>query len=444
MSYMDNILFTIVLVLGFGYFYSNIKKIIRNINLGIAVNRKDNPKARWKNMAIIALGQSKMGRRPIAGILHVIVYVGFVIINIELLEIIIDGVFGTHRVFSFLGTFYDVLIASFEILAVLVLLSVFAFWTRRNIIKLKRFASKDLNGSARKDANYILYFEVVLMSLFLLMNASDLHLQNIPGGFSHFIKAGSFPISQFIEPLFNYYSNEMVMLFSEIFWWFHIVGILIFMNYLYFSKHLHILLAFPNTYFADLHPQGQFDNLASVTNEVKLMMDPNADPYAAEPVTENAPPSKFGASDIQDLNWVQLLNAYTCTECGRCTSSCPANITGKKLSPRKIMMDTRDRIEEVGRNIDANKGIFIPDNKTLLNDYISPEELWACTSCNACVEECPVNISPLSIIMDMRRYLVMEQSAAPMSLNAMMTNIENNGAPWQYNQQDRLNWKNEN
>ena len=444
MSYLDNILFAIVLVLGFGYFYSNVKKIIRNINLGIAVNRKDNPKARWKNMAMIALGQSKMVRRPIAGILHIIVYVGFIIINIELLEIIIDGVFGTHRVFSFLGAFYDVLIASFEILAVLVLLAVFAFWTRRNIIKLKRFDSKDLNGSPRKDANYILYFEVVLMSLFLLMNASDLHLQNIPGGFSHFIKAGSFPISQFIEPLFNSYSNEMVMLLSEMFWWLHIIGILIFMNYLYFSKHLHILLAFPNTYFADLHPKGQFDNLESVTNEVKLMMDPNADPYAAAPVAENAPPNKFGASDIQDLNWVQLLNAYTCTECGRCTSSCPANITGKKLSPRKIMMDTRDRIEEVGRNIDANKGIFIPDNKTLLNDYISPEELWACTSCNACVEECPVNISPLSIIMDMRRYLVMEQSAAPMSLNAMMSNIENNGAPWQYNQQDRLNWKNEN
>ena len=444
MSYLDNILFAIVLVLGFGYFYSNVKKIIRNINLGITVNRKDNPKARWKNMAMIALGQSKMVRRPIAGILHIIVYAGFIIINIELLEIIIDGVFGTHRVFSFLGAFYDVLIASFEILAVLVLLAVFAFWTRRNIIKLKRFDSKDLNGSPRKDANYILYFEVVLMSLFLLMNASDLHLQNIPGGFSHFIKAGSFPISQFIEPLFNSYSNEMVMLLSEMFWWLHIIGILIFMNYLYFSKHLHILLAFPNTYFADLHPKGQFDNLESVTNEVKLMMDPNADPYAAASVTENAPPNKFGASDIQDLNWVQLLNAYTCTECGRCTSSCPANITGKKLSPRKIMMDTRDRIEEVGRNIDANKGIFIPDNKTLLNDYISPEELWACTSCNACVEECPVNISPLSIIMDMRRYLVMEQSAAPMSLNAMMSNIENNGAPWQYNQQDRLNWKNEN
>ncbi|MFV8369988.1 4Fe-4S dicluster domain-containing protein [Flavobacterium sp. LB2R40] len=443
MSYLDNVLFAILLVIGFGYFVINVKKIRRNINLGTNVNRFDNSKARWTNMAMIALGQSKMIKRPIAGALHVVVYVGFIIINIELLEIIIDGIFGTHRVFAFLGTTYDILIASFEILAFLVLIAVMAFWIRRNAIKLKRFMSSDLKGWPKNDANYILYFEVVLMTLFLLMNASDLHLQNVPGGFSHFIKAGSFPISQFIEPIFNGMSNELVMLLSEIFWWLHITGILIFMNYLYFSKHLHILLAFPNTYFANLNPQGQFDNLESVTKEVKLMMDPNADPFAASPVDESVMPSKFGASDIQDLNWVQLLNAYTCTECGRCTSSCPANITGKKLSPRKIMMDTRDRMEEVGRNIDANKGIFIPDNKTLLNDYITPEELWACTSCNACVEECPVNISPLSIIMDMRRYLVMEQSAAPMPINAMMTNIENNGAPWQYNQQDRLNWKNE-
>jgi heterodisulfide reductase subunit C len=443
MSYLDTILFAILLIIGFGYFYYNVKKIVRNINLGADVNRKDNPKARWKNMAMIALGQSKMVKRPVAGVLHIIVYAGFIIINIELLEIIIDGLFGTHRIFAFLGTFYDVLIASFEILALLVLIAVFAFWTRRNIIKLNRFIHRDLIGFPKSDANYILYFEVVLMSLFLLMNASDLHLQNIPGGFSHFIKAGSFPVSQFIEPLFNGYSNELVMLLSEIFWWLHIIGILIFMNYLYISKHLHILLAFPNTYFANRNPQGQFDNLESVTNEVKMMMDPNADPYAIAPTNENAVPAKFGASDIQDLNWVQLLNAYTCTECGRCTSACPANITGKKLSPRKIMMATRDRMEEVGRNIDDNKGIFVPDNKSLLNDYITPEELWACTSCNACVEECPVSISPLSIIMDMRRYLVMEQSAAPTPINAMMTNIENNGAPWQYNQQDRLNWKNE-
>ena len=444
MSYLDNILFAILLIAGFGFFATSVKKIIRNINLGGDVDRKDNPKARWANMALIALGQSKMVKRPVAGVLHIVVYLGFIIINIELLEIIIDGLFGTHRIFAFLGLAYDILIGSFEILALLVLVAVITFWIRRNVIRLKRFINPDLNGFPKSDANYILYFEMVLMTLFLLMNASDLHLQNVPGGFSHFHKAGSFPVSQFIAPIFNGMSNELVMLLSEVFWWLHIVGILVFMNYLYFSKHLHILLAFPNTYFADLNPKGKFDNLESVTKEVKLMMDPNADPFAAAPVDENAAPGKFGASDVQDLNWVQLLNAYTCTECGRCTSVCPANQTGKKLSPRKIMMDTRDRLQEVGKNIDANKGVFVPDNKTLLNDYITPEELWACTSCNACVEECPVNISPLSIIMDMRRYLVMEQSAAPMSLNAMMTNVENNGAPWQYSQQDRLNWKNEN
>jgi heterodisulfide reductase subunit C len=443
MSYLDTILFAIILVLGFGFFIINSRKIIRNIKLGQDINRSDNPASRWKNMAMIALGQSKMVKRPVAGILHIIVYVGFVVINIELLEIIIDGLFGTHRIFSFLGAFYDILIGSFEILAFLVLFAVIIFYSRRNIIKLKRFIHSDLKGWPKSDANYIIYFEIVLMSLFLLMNAADFHLQNIPGGFGHYSQVGSFPISQFIAPIFNGLSESLVMMIERAAWWMHIIGIVLFLNYLYFSKHLHILLAFPNTYFANLNPLGQFDNLESVTKEVKLMMDPNADPYAAAPIDENAAPSKFGASDVQDLNWVQLLNAYTCTECGRCTSVCPANQTGKKLSPRKIMMDTRDRLEEVGKNIDANKGIFIPDNKTLLNDFITPEELWACTSCNACVEECPVNISPLSIIMDMRRYLVMEQSAAPMPLNAMMSNIENNGAPWQYNQQDRLNWKNE-
>ncbi|MBC7607367.1 MAG: (Fe-S)-binding protein [Burkholderiales bacterium] len=444
MGYLDNILFAIVLGFGIGFFTINIRKIVRNIKLGNDINRFDQSASRWGNMALIALGQSKMIKRPVAGMLHVIVYVGFVLINIEVLEIVIDGLFGTHRIFSFLGLLYNVLIGSFEILALLVLVAVIVFLIRRNVIRLKRFISSDLKGWPKSDANYILYFEIVLMSLFLLMNAADFHLQNIPGGFGHYHKAGSFPVSQFLAPIFNGVNESTVMLIERGVWWLHITGILIFLNYLYFSKHLHILLAFPNTYYADLNPKGQFDNLASVTKEVKLMMDPNADPFAAIPADENAVPGKFGASDVQDLNWVQLLNAYTCTECGRCTDSCPANITGKKLSPRKIMMDTRDRLEEVGRNIDANKGIFIPDNKTLLNDYITAEELWACTSCNACVEECPVNISPLSIIMDMRRYLVMEQSAAPQPLNAMMTNIENNGAPWQYNQQDRLNWKNEN
>ncbi|MBL7868760.1 MAG: (Fe-S)-binding protein [Flavobacterium lindanitolerans] len=442
MGYIDNILFAVLLAVGFGFFISNVKKLIRNIKLGQAVDRSDNKGERWANMARVALGQSKMVKRPIAAILHIIVYVGFIIINIELLEIIIDGLFGTHRVFAFMGTAYNVLIGAFEILAILVLVAVITFLVRRNIIKLKRFIHNDLKGWPKSDANYILYFEIVLMALFLLMNAADFTLQQ--RGAPHFIQAGSFPVSQFVAPVFNSISTETLLILERVFWWMHIAGILIFMNYLYFSKHLHILLAFPNTYFADLNPLGKFDNLESVTKEVKLMMDPNADPFAAPAADADAAPAKFGASDVQDLNWVQLLNAYTCTECGRCTSSCPANITGKKLSPRKIMMDTRDRLEEVGKNIDANKGVFVADNKTLLNDYITPEELWACTSCNACVEECPVNISPLSIIMDMRRYLVMEQSAAPMSLNAMMTNVENNGAPWQYSQQDRLNWKNEN
>jgi heterodisulfide reductase subunit C len=444
MSFLDTILFAILLIIGFGYFAINVKKLIRNIKLGQDIDRTDNSSQRWKNMTMIALGQSKMVKRPIAGFLHIIVYVGFVIINIELLEIIIDGLFGTHRVFSGLGSLYNFLIGSFEILAFLVLVAVIVFWIRRNTIKLKRFASSDLDGKPRNDANYILYFEVVLMSLFLLMNASDFHLQNVVGGFGHYHQAGSFPVSQFIAPIFDGMNNQLVAILERTFWWLHIIGILCFLNYLYFSKHLHILLAFPNTFYADLNAKGKFDNLESVTKEVKLMMDPNADPFAAQPVDDNAIPSKFGASDVQDLNWVQLLNAYTCTECGRCTSACPANQTGKKLSPRKIMMDTRDRLEEVGINLDANKGVFVPDNKSLLNDYITTEELWACTSCNACVEECPVSISPLSIIMDMRRYLVMEQSAAPQSLNAMMTNIENNGAPWQYNQMDRLNWKDEN
>ncbi len=440
MSFLDNILFALLLVAGIGYFTINVKKLIRNIKLGQDVDRTDNPSERWKNMTMVALGQSKMVKRPIAGFLHIVVYVGFVIINIEVIEIIIDGLFGTHRVLSFMGGFYDVLIGSFEILAFLVLITVVIFWIRRNVTKLGRFASSDLDGKPRNDANYILYFEVVLMTLFLVMNAADFHLQNL--GIGHYNQAGSFPISQFIAPMFNGMSEGLVVIIERAAWWLHIAGILVFLNYLYYSKHLHILLAFPNTFYADLNAKGKLNNLESVTNEVKLMMDPSADPFVA-PANPDAVPAKFGASDVQDLNWVQLLNAYSCTECGRCTSSCPANQTGKKLSPRKIMMDTRDRLEEVGRNIDLNKGVFVDDGKSLLNDYITPEELWACTTCNACVEECPINISPLSIIIDMRRYLVMEQSAAPMELNNMMSNIENNGAPWQYNQMDRLNWVNE-
>ncbi|WP_396638177.1 4Fe-4S dicluster domain-containing protein [Maribacter sp. R77961] len=440
MEYLPNVLFAILLVFGIGYFARNVGRLRRNIFLGKDVDVSDNKPQRWKNMAKIALGQTKMVVRPIPGILHIIVYVGFVIINIEVLEIIIDGLFGTHRVFASLGKLYDFLIASFEILALLVIVSVVIFWIRRNVIKLQRFLKPEMKGWPKKDGNLILYIEVVLMALFLTMNAADFQLQQL--GSVHYVEASAFPVSGYLATLFQGMSEANLILIERIAWWLHITGILFFLNYLYYSKHLHILLAFPNTYYGKLTAKGQFKNLEAVTNEVKLMMDPSADPFAAP--AEDAPiPEKFGASDVTDLDWVQLLNAYTCTECGRCTSECPANQTGKKLSPRKIMMDTRDRLEEVGKNIDVNKGTFKDDGKQLLDDYITKEELWACTSCNACVEACPVSIDPLSIIMDMRQYLVMEKSAAPSDLNNMMGNIENNGAPWPFNQMDRLNWSQE-
>lgn len=440
MQYLPNILFAIILIAGIGFFAKNVKRLSRNIKLGKDVDVSDNSSLRWKNMAKIALGQTKMVVRPIAGFLHVIVYLGFIIINIEVLEIIIDGLLGTHRIFAPLGKLYDVLIASFELLAFLVIIAVVAFWIRRNVIRLQRFIKPEMEGWPKKDGNLILYIELVLMALFLTMNAVDYQLQQVDA--VHYTKAGLFPISQFITPFFDGMSMTSLILIERTAWWLHIIGILCFLNYLYYSKHLHILLAFPNTYYGKLNPQGQFKNLDSVTQEVKLMLDPTADLFTA-PAEDATEPEKFGASDVVDLNWVQLLNAYTCTECGRCTDECPANQTGKKLSPRKIMMDTRDRLEEVGKNIEANKGEFVTDGKQLLDDYITREELWACTTCNACVQACPVSIDPLSIIMDMRQYLVMEQSAAPTDLNNMMGNIENNGAPWPFNQMDRLNWSKE-
>ncbi|MEX0362531.1 MAG: 4Fe-4S dicluster domain-containing protein [Allomuricauda sp.] len=440
MEYIPNILFTLALVFGIGFFIKNVKKLTRNINLGKDVDVSDHKPLRWKNMLCIALGQTKMVVRPIAGLLHIIVYAGFLIINIEVLEIILDGILGTHRIFAPMGAVYDFLIGSFEILAVLVIVSVVIFWIRRNTIKLQRFIKPEMEGWPKKDGNMILYIEMVLMCLFLTMNAADFQLQQLDA--PHYVKAGAFPVSQYIAGLFQDVSISNLILIERSAWWIHILGILAFLNYLYYSKHLHIILAFPNTFYGKLKPQGQFNNLEAVTNEVKLMMDPSADPYAA-PADDAPEPEKFGASDVMDLSWVQLMNAYTCTECGRCTSECPANQTGKKLSPRKIMMDTRDRLEEVGKIMDANKGEFVSDGKQLLDDYISREELWACTTCNACVQACPVSIDPLSIIVEMRRYLVMEQSAAPTELNNMMSNIENNGAPWPYNQMDRLNWVNE-
>jgi heterodisulfide reductase subunit C len=439
MNYLDNILFGILVVAGAILFAMNIRKVRRNVMLGKEVDRSDSKPERWKTMARVALGQSKMVTRPLPGILHIFVYAGFVIINIEVLEIIVDGIFGTHRVLSFLGPLYTFLIASFEILAVLVFLGCFVFFLRRNIAHVRRLVMKELDGWPKTDANAILITEMLLMTAFLLMNATDLRLAQL--GVEHYSEAGiseaAFPVSGILANLFGDDTTRLVML-ERFCWWFHIVGIMAFLNYLPYSKHLHILFAFPNTYYSNLWPKGKFTNPESVTNEVKAIMDPSFTP----PPPAEGQIQRFGAKDVTDLTWKQLLDAYSCTECGRCTSACPANITGKLLSPRKIMMDTRDRLEEVGKNIDKN-GKFEDDGKSLLGDYIKPEELWACTSCNACVQECPVNIDPLSIIVDMRRYLVMEQSAAPNELNLMMTNIENNAAPWQFSPSDRLNWANE-
>jgi heterodisulfide reductase subunit C len=424
LQYIPNIIFSALLISSLAVFIRNLKRLRRNINLGKGkTDPITNKPQRWKNMARIALGQSKMVSRPIAGLLHIIVYLGFIIINIELIEIVIDGVFGTHRIFSSIGFLYGVLIGLFEIFAVLVLIAVIIFWTRRNIVKIKRFFENKMMGWPKLDADLILYFEILLMSLFLLMNATDVEFQMMNNGNI---------VSGLIFPFFEGFSDQTLYYLERSFWWLHIIGILIFLNYLYYSKHLHIILAFPNTFYGSISNSGKLNNMKTVTNEVNIMMGKAVEPETNEDI-------KFGVSDVTDLSWLQILNAYSCTECGRCTSVCPANITGKKLSPRKIMMETRDRVEEFGKNIDRN-GSYIEDNKKLLGDYISKEELWACTSCNACVEECPISINPLSIIMDMRRNLIMEESSAPAELNNMMNNIENNGAPWPYNQQDRLNW----
>ena len=420
---ISNIIFTVILIAAMVLFAINIKKIINNIRLGRDVNRSDNAAMRWKTMLLVALGQSKMVTKPFAAILHLFVYAGFILINIEMLEIVIDGIAGTHRVFSGLGSFYQFIINFFEILAVLVAVSCLIFLIRRNFKQVKRFQGPDLKGFPKSDANYILITEVLLMSALLLMNAAD--------------PSQSFVVSQYIKLILPT-SHETLHLIEQSAWWFHIVGVLAFLNYLPYSKHLHIIWAFPNTYYSNLFAKGKFTNMESVTREVKLMLDPSA---IVVPQPEGVP-QKFGAKDVTDLTWIQLMNAYTCTECGRCTSSCPANITGKKLSPRKIMMDVRDRVEEVAAGIRKNGKDFV-DGKSLLNDYITEEEIWACTTCNACVQECPIDIDPLSIIIDLRRYLVMEDSKLPAELATMNTNIENNQAPWQFSPTDRFNWAKE-
>ncbi len=436
MQLVQQILFILISGISIWFFAKKVKEISRNIKLGRDEDISDNKPQRWKNLLLLAFGQKKMFRNPLVAILHFFVYAGFVIINIEVLEIVLDGIFGTHRMFApLLGSFYSFLINSFEVLALLVLLSVIIFLIRRNVIKLKRFISNDLDGWPRSDANYILFIEIILMSLFLLLNASDTLLQ--ARGVEHYAAhpTGNFVISQYLHPLLNGISNSGLEMIERTSWWLHIVGIFAFLNYLPYSKHLHIVLAFPNAWYAKLKPMGEMDNMKSIQNEVLYAMQPELAPTGEQAAT----PQKFGAKDITDLSWKSLMDAYSCTECGRCSAACPANQTGKLLSPRKIMMDTRDRAEEMGKNINKN-GEFKDDGKSLLHDYISVEELRACTTCNACVQECPVSINPLDIILELRRYLVMEESNSPQEWAVMFSNVENNFAPWKFSPDERDKW----
>ena len=433
MHVVPQIIFIAILASAVWLFTKNILQIRRNIFLGVAEQLNDNKPQRWRNLLLLALGQKKMFKNPLVAVMHLVIYAGFIIINLEVLEIVLDGIFGTHRLFfPFLGSFYTFLINFFEILALGVIIVCVAFLSRRNILKLQRFISKDLNGWPRSDANYILFAEIILMSLFLTMNATDRALQL--QGSEHYHNTGSFVFSGLLAPIFNGFSTTTLMGIERTCWWTHIIGILAFLNYLPYSKHLHIVLAFPNAYYARLPLLGKMTNMPSVQNEVKYMMQPEL-----APTDGNAQTPTFGAKDVQDLSWKNLLDAYSCTECGRCSAACPANITGKLLSPRKIMMDTRDRLTEVGKNIATNKA-FKPDGKTLVKDYISVEELRACTTCNACVEACPVSISPLDIIVQLRRSLIMEDSNAPQEWNTMFGNIENNFAPWKFSPEDRDKW----
>jgi heterodisulfide reductase subunit C len=435
MQIAQQILFILLSGVAIWLFSKKVKEISRNIRLGRDEDINDNPGKRWSNVFLLAFGQKKMFRNPLVAVLHFFVYAGFVIINIEVLEIVLDGIFGTHRMFAAtLGSFYTFLINSFEVLALLVLVAVIVFLVRRNVIKLKRFISKDLDGWPRSDANYILIIEIALMSLFLLLNASDTLLQT--RGVEHYAAhpTGNFIISQYLHPTLNGMGNGTLETIERGSWWLHILGIFAFLNYLPYSKHLHIVLAFPNAYYARLKPMGEMDNMASIQKEVLYAMQPELAPTGEQPA-----PQKFGAKDVMDLSWKNLMDAYSCTECGRCSAACPANQTGKLLSPRKIMMDTRDRLEAVGKNIEANKE-FKEDGKSLLHDYISVEELRACTTCNACVQECPVSISPLDIIVQLRRYLVMEESNSPQEWAAMFSNVENNFAPWKFSPDERDKW----
>jgi ferredoxin len=438
MEYISQILFFILTFFAIFLFARKVKDIRRNIRLGLNEPYNDRPAERWKNVLLLAFGQKKMFRKPFVALLHFAIYAGFIIINIEVLEIVLDGLFGTHRLFApYLGNSYSWLINAFEGLALLVLLSCIIFLARRNLVRVKRLNSPELAGWPRSDANYILITEIVLMTLFLTMNATDTELQSRnAAGYNENI-TGNFYFSSLLHPLLSGMETNSLIILERTCWWLHIAGIFAFLNYLPWSKHLHIVLAFPNAYYARLEPKGKIRNMESVQNEVLYAMQPELAPANA------TPPEKFGAKDVFDLSWRNLLDAYSCTECGRCSAACPATITGKLLSPRKIMMDTRDRMEEVGRVIKKN-GTFQDDGRKLLHDYITAEELRACTTCNACVQECPVAISPLEIILELRRSLIMEESNAPGEWNAMFSNIENNFAPWKFSPEEREAWMNKN
>lgn len=434
MQYLQQIAFVILATAAIWYFTRKINEIRRNILLGKEESLQDNSAARWNNLFLLAFGQKKMFKNPLVAVMHFVIYAGFIIINLEVLEIVLDGVLGTHRIFAdLLGGFYLFLINAFETLAVLVIVVCIIFLVRRNILKLRRFLSHDLDGWPRSDANYILITEIVLMSLFLAMNAADTALQE--RGYGHYADqiTGDFIVSGYLKTFFAGLSDPTLVLVERSAWWLHILGIFAFLNYLPWSKHLHILLAFPNAYYARLEPQGKMNNMPSIQNEVLYAMQPELAPAEA-----GETPS-FGARDVTELSWKNLLDAYSCTECGRCSAACPANVTGKALSPRRIMMATRDRLEEVGKNINKN-GSFQADGKTLLHDHITTEELRACTTCNACVEACPVSISPLEIILELRRSLIMEESNAPQEWNSMFSNVENNYAPWKFSPDDRDAW----
>ncbi len=437
MMYVQQAAFLLLAGFSIFLFAKNAGRIRANILLGRDKDLSDNKAERWKNVLLLAFGQKKMFRNPLVAVLHLVVYLGFVIINIEVLEIVLDGILGTHRLFlGSLGGLYTFLINGFELLAFGVIVACVIFLVRRNILKIRRFLGKDLVGWPKSDANYILIVEIVLMSLFLLMNSTDRALQLQGYEAEHYRNTGDFIVSGSIAPLFLNFESANLVLMERIAWWLHIIGIFAFLNYLPYSKHLHILLAFPNAYYTRLDPDGEMENMPAVQNEVTYMMQPELAP------TGDAAAMQFGAKDVQDLSWKSLLDAYSCTECGRCSAACPATQTGKLLSPRKIMMDTRDRLEEVGRQI-KTKGSFEADGKTLLHDYITTEELRACTTCNACVQECPISINPLDIILELRRSLVMEESNAPQEWNAMFSNIETNFAPWKMSPDDRDAWAQE-